>query len=67
MFQSRPLTAIEALDKELKRLDAQMNTFEISADVLIGSTIDVAFKELLNQRSEIQKTLIELAKNTKKW
>lgn len=58
----RPLTAIEALDNELARLDEQLGTFTLDEVDVKDSVVSLAFVAINNQRTEIQKTLIELAK-----
>lgn len=57
-----PLTAIEALNRELIRLDRQLGNFEFSArhQSLLGNndpTVGMC-NEILRQRAEIQKALI---------
>lgn len=50
----RPMTAIEALNKELSRLYDEMAMYEFT---------DIpSYNRLLDQKQEIQKALIELAK-----
>ena len=60
MFGS--LTPIEALDKELERLDVQMDQFSFDETTLPEHPTVKMYNDLALQRQEIQKALVELAK-----
>lgn len=62
----RPMTAVEALNNELRRLDQQMSEFTFPDGFAFNQhhhdTMMGAYTKLSEQRSEIAKSLVEIAK-----
>ena len=61
----RPMTAIEALDRELKRIQVTIACIALDGTEPSDSPIISIFNNLLRQKSEIQALIVKLALENK--